>query len=79
MPRCFAKSPTIGIEPPLRMKTVSRPRISRKALRGHVDRRMIRIHHDCRARAEHADFGLIPGGVFSRTNFLYAAMIFSGS
>src|SRR4029077_5716842 len=31
MPRCVAKSPTIGMEPPERMKTVSLPKTSPKA------------------------------------------------
>ena len=70
MPRCVAKSPTMGIEPPLRMNTVSRPRISRERARRDVDGGMIRIHHDRRAGAQHAHFGLDSGGRVFLDEFL---------
>ena len=56
MPRCVAKSPTMGIEPPMRINTVSRPRMSAKALAA------VGFDGNGRAGAEHADLGLDSGG-----------------
>ena len=65
MPRWVAKSPTIGMEPPERVKTVGLPKTSLKALAATRICRMVGIYPQAGAGTEHAHFALNAGDRFS--------------